>query len=182
MVLYFYDQEAASIAAMLKPSPRGELEISDVNQIYLQRGELRVERSSCYAKADPYLEFNDGGNCGRSDRRRARRHPVHSRRCDILSVLFLCTVKDEPSSAEQGRWFSAAEAMRLVPLRKSDDGIVPSHLVGLSLCLHALGRPHDCARLETSPGSARVKGDNGFCQQILLVDDIDAELVTAFAA
>jgi glucose-1-phosphate thymidylyltransferase len=48
--LYFYDQEAASIAAMLKPSPRGELEISDVNQIYLQRGELRVERSSCYAK------------------------------------------------------------------------------------------------------------------------------------
>jgi hypothetical protein len=79
MVLYFYDQEAASIAAMLKPSPRGELEISDVNQIYLQRGELRVERSSCYAKADPYLEFNDGGNCGRSDRRRARRRPCPMR-------------------------------------------------------------------------------------------------------
>ena len=42
--LYFYDKEAASIAATLKPSTRGELEISDVNQIYLQRGKLRVEQ------------------------------------------------------------------------------------------------------------------------------------------
>ena len=42
--LYFYDEEAASIAATLAPSSRGELEISDVNQIYLQRGELRVEQ------------------------------------------------------------------------------------------------------------------------------------------
>jgi glucose-1-phosphate thymidylyltransferase len=42
--LYFYDQVAASIAATLEPSARGELEISDVNQIYLQRGELRVEQ------------------------------------------------------------------------------------------------------------------------------------------
>ena len=42
--LYFYDEDAASIAATLKPSARGELEISDVNQIYLQRGKLRVEQ------------------------------------------------------------------------------------------------------------------------------------------
>ena len=42
--LYFYDKEAASIAATLKPSSRGELEISDVNQIYLQKGKLRVEQ------------------------------------------------------------------------------------------------------------------------------------------
>jgi len=42
--LYFYDQAAISIAASLKPSSRGELEISDVNKVYLQRGELRVEQ------------------------------------------------------------------------------------------------------------------------------------------
>lgn len=41
--LYFYDSEVADIAAGLKPSPRGELEITDVNQIYLERGALRCE-------------------------------------------------------------------------------------------------------------------------------------------
>jgi glucose-1-phosphate thymidylyltransferase len=41
--LYFYDNEVISIAAGLTPSPRGELEITDVNKAYLQRGELRVE-------------------------------------------------------------------------------------------------------------------------------------------
>ena len=128
------------------------------------------------------LDSELGGSALQTCQRVGSLYPVHSRRCDILSVLFLCTVRGEPSSAEQGRWFSAVEALRLVPLRKGEDGIVPSHLVGLSLCLRALGRPHDCARLEPSPGSARVEGDNGFCQQILLVDDIDTELVTAFAA
>jgi glucose-1-phosphate thymidylyltransferase len=41
--LYFYDGTAPERAASLKPSPRGELEITDLNRTYLERGELRVE-------------------------------------------------------------------------------------------------------------------------------------------
>jgi glucose-1-phosphate thymidylyltransferase len=40
--LYFYDQKVLDVAAKLKPSARGELEISDVNRAYLERGELEV--------------------------------------------------------------------------------------------------------------------------------------------
>lgn len=42
--LYFYDQKAPEYAAQIKPSPRGELEITDLNRMYLEAGALSVQK------------------------------------------------------------------------------------------------------------------------------------------
>ncbi len=42
--LYFYDEHLANFAADIRPSSRGELEITDLNRMYLERGQLAVER------------------------------------------------------------------------------------------------------------------------------------------
>jgi glucose-1-phosphate thymidylyltransferase len=44
--LYFYDKEVGDIAPRIKPSPRGELEITDLNRVYLEMGTLHVEKLS----------------------------------------------------------------------------------------------------------------------------------------
>lgn len=42
--LYFFDDQVVSMARELKPSPRGELEITDLNRVYLERGQLQVQQ------------------------------------------------------------------------------------------------------------------------------------------
>ena len=107
--LYFYDADVVDIARQVKPSPRGELEITDINRAYLHRGDLQVEvmgRGFAWLDTGTHDALLEAGNFVRTVQER--------------QGLQICC--PEEIAYRQG-WIDAAQVVRLAePLRKSRYG------------------------------------------------------------
>ena len=107
--LYFYDRQVCDIAASIKPSPRGELEITDVNRHYLEAGELNVElmgRGFAWLDTGTHESLLDAGNFVATLQKRQ-------------GQMIACP---EEIAFANG-WIDAADVERLAaPLVKSDYG------------------------------------------------------------
>jgi glucose-1-phosphate thymidylyltransferase len=107
--VYFYDEKVVDLARSLKPSPRGELEITDLNKLYLQLGELSLERlgrGNAWLDTGTHASLLDAGNFVRIVEER--------------QGLKIACVEEV---AYRMKFISAEQLVRLAePLRKSDYG------------------------------------------------------------
>ena len=107
--LYFYDADVVDIARQVKPSARGELEITDINRAYLHRGDLQVEvmgRGFAWLDTGTHDALLEAGNFVRTVQER--------------QGLQICCPEE---IADRQGWIDAAQVVRLAePLRKSRYG------------------------------------------------------------
>jgi len=113
--VYFYDAQVCDLAAALKPSPRGELEITDLNNVYLAQGQLRLEkigRGVAWLDTGTHESLMQAGDFIQTIEQR--------------QGLKICCPEEV---AYQNRWINAAQLKAIaVPLVKSGYG---EYLMGL---------------------------------------------------
>jgi glucose-1-phosphate thymidylyltransferase len=117
--LYFYDNRVLDIAAAIKPSRRGELEITDVNRIYMEMGELHVERMS---RGYAWLDTGTHDSLlEASEFVRVIQHRQGLQVACLEEIAFLNGFIDREQLVERGRLFEKTQYGRHL-LRLADGG------------------------------------------------------------